>query len=209
MPGNLLVSRSVYKGDKKTVSVGEVLPPGCTGTTGGCAGTSGAIADGSYPFVFNNDTYDGSFGITSPIYLDEITPWGFKIRTIEVPNSLQPHVNSQTDQLVTSFSSKSEISLHLSTDSKYITFMGYVAPVNALDISNSNTLAAPDPTNPVGENAYRAVASMDRWGNFTFTETNAYSGNNGRAAVLNNSNGANFFTPPGTREMERIRSLMA
>ncbi|HEY1913500.1 MAG TPA: hypothetical protein VGG73_21415, partial [Vicinamibacterales bacterium] len=47
-PGNLLVSRSVYKGSKKTVSLGEVLPPGCTGTTGGCAGTSGAIADGSY-----------------------------------------------------------------------------------------------------------------------------------------------------------------
>ena len=32
---------------------------------------------------------------------------------------------------------------------------------------------------------------------FRFTETNAYSGNNGRAAVLNNSNGANFFYTAG------------
>ena len=29
-----------------------------------------------YPYVFNNDTVDGSFGVTSPIILDELTPSG-------------------------------------------------------------------------------------------------------------------------------------
>ncbi|MGA8530372.1 MAG: hypothetical protein WB622_11705 [Acidobacteriaceae bacterium] len=74
----------------------------------------------------------------------------------------------------------------MSLDGQYLTFMGYVAPVNAIDASNSNTPGAVDDTNPVGENYYRAVARMDRWGNFTFTETNAYSGNNGRSVILNN-----------------------
>lgn len=194
---DLIVSRSVYKGNAGTVKVGEVLPPGCASTTGRCAGASGAIADGTYPYVFNNDTYDGSFGVTSPIYLDELTPWGRTVRTIEVPNSLKRGVKGNSNQLVTSFSSKSELALHLSTDGKYLTFMGYVAPVNAIDISNSNTPLAPDPTNPVGETNYRAVATMDAEGHFTYTETNAYSGNNGRAAILNDTHGANVFYMAG------------
>jgi hypothetical protein len=194
-PGNLVVSRSVYKGHADTVKLGEVLPPGCTSSL--CAGTSGAIADGTYPNVFNNDTYDGSFGITSPIYLDEMTPLGAVVRTVEVPNSLKEEVGKESNQLVTSFSSKSELALHLSTDSKYLTFMGYVAPVNAVDASNSNTPGVVDPTNPVGENYYRTVATMDAHGKFTFTETNAYSGNNGRAVILNNSGGADFFYTAG------------
>jgi hypothetical protein len=194
-PGNLVVSRSTYKGHADTVKLGEVLPPGCTGTL--CAGTSGAIADGTYPEVFNNDTYDASFGITSPIYLDEITPLGAVVRTLQVPSNLLEEVGQDSNQMVTSFSSKSELALHLSTDAKYLTFMGYVAPVNAVDVSNSNTPAAIDPTNPVGESYYRAVARVDKHGTFTFTETNAYSGNNGRAVILNDSNGANFFYTAG------------
>ena len=35
-----------------------------------------ATADGSYPGVFNNVLADGSFGITSPIFLNEVTPAG-------------------------------------------------------------------------------------------------------------------------------------
>ena len=195
-PGNLVVSRSVYT-PNNAVTVGEVLPPGCTGTTGGCSPATGAIAGSTYPYVFNNDTYDASFGITSKIVLDEITPFGFLIGSLEVPNSTQRGIGKESNQLVTSFSSKSELALHLSLDRKYLTFMGYVAPVNAVDISNSNTPAAIDPTNPVGENTYRAVATVDRQGRFTFTETNAYSGNNGRAVVYNNVDGNNYFYTAG------------
>ena len=50
-----------------------------------------------------------------------------------------------------------------------------------------------DPTNPVGENVYRAVAIMDRYGKFRVTATNAYSGNNGRAAILNNAAGVVYL----------------
>src|SRR5208337_733147 len=112
-------------------------------------------------------------------------------------NSLQRGITTTSDQLVTSFSSKSELGLHLSTDGRYLTFMGYVAPVNAVDVSNSNTPGVVDPTNPVGENVYRAVAVMDKEGKFHFTETNAYSGNNGRAAILNNLDGAYYFFTAG------------
>jgi hypothetical protein len=179
LPGNLLVSRTVYSNKAATVKVGEVLPPNCAATTGGCSAPSGAPFDGTYPLVWNDVLYDASFGITSAIFLDEVTPLGFPLRTIAVP----------TKDLVTSFSSKSELALNLSTDGRQITFMGYVAAPDSVDVSNSNTPGAVDPTDPVGVAFLRAVAQMDSRGQFQFTETNAYSGNNGRAAVLNNTNG--------------------
>jgi hypothetical protein len=41
------------------------------------------------------------------------------------------------------------------------------------------------------------VAEVDAEGRFRFTETNAYSGNNGRAAILNDKNGANVVYTAG------------
>ena len=196
-PGNLVVSRSVYDNKASNVTVGEQLPPNCASTQGGCAGGAGAPYNGAYPFVFNNDLYDSNFGITSRIDLDQIDPLGILINTLQVPNSLQRGITSSSDQLVTSFSSKSEIGLHLSLSGKYISFMGYVAPVDALDVSNSNTPAAVDPTNPVGDAYYRAVAAVDATGTFHFTETNAYSGNNGRSAILNDLDGNDLFYTAG------------
>jgi hypothetical protein len=193
-PGTLVVSRSVYDNNANNVKVGASLPSGCANTVGPCVA---AVSNGTYPFVFNNDTVDSSFGITSKIFLDEITPFGFLLDSLEVPNSSLKNVHTGSNQLVTSFSSKSEMALNLSTDGKLLTFMGYVAPINTLDVSNSNTPGVIDPTNPVGTTFFRAVATVDRNGKFTFTETNAYSGNNGRAAILNNSNGANFFYTAG------------
>jgi hypothetical protein len=191
---NLVVSRSVYDNNANNIAVGTQLPPNCAKTVGPCAP---ATNNGTYPFVFNNVIPDPAFGITSKIFLDQITPSGFLLDSLEVPNSSLKNIHSGSNQLVTSFSSKSEIALNLSTDGKLLTFMGYVAPVNTIDASNSNTPGAIDPTNPVGINFFRAVATVDSKGKFTFTETNAYSGNNGRAAILNNTNGANFFYTAG------------
>ena len=196
-PGNLVVSRSVYDNNPQNVQVGEILPPNCAQTQGGCGGPGGAPYNGSYPLVWNDDAYDGSFGITSKIYLDQMFPFGFVINSLEVPNSSQRGIGGSSDQLVTSFSSKSELALNLSTDHKYLTFAGYVAAIDQLDASNANTPGAIDPTNPVGENVYRAEAQVDAYGQFQFTETNAYSGNNGRAVIWNNSNGADFFYTAG------------
>ena len=191
-PGLLVVSRSVYDNVSSNVQTGEVLPPNCKNTQAGCPTTgNGATNDGTYPYVWNNVLYDPSFGITARIFLDTITPGGQTVSSLEVPNSLHPGQGG--DQLVTSFSSKSELALNLSSDGRYLTFMGYVAPVNAIDVSNANTPGANDPTNPDGQAFYRAVARLDSEGHFTFTETNAYSGNNGRAAILNNSGGNQGF----------------
>jgi hypothetical protein len=193
-PGNLVVSRSVYDNNAKNVKVGALLPPNCTNTVGPCVA---ATNNGKYPGVFNNVIPDAAFGITSTIFLDQITPSGFLLDSLEVPNSSLKKVGTESNQLVTSFSSKSEIALHLSTDGKLLSFMGYVAPVDTIDASNSNTPGVIDPTNPVGTSYYRAVATVNHAGKFTFTLTNAYSGNNGRSAILNNSNGADVFYTAG------------
>ena len=196
-PGNLVVSRSVYDNNPNNVTVGEILPPNCANTQGGCSAPSGAPYNGIYPLVWNDDAYDASFGITSKIYLDQMFPFGFVIDSLEVPNSSERGIKGSSDQLVTSFSSKSELALNLSTDGQSLTFSGYVAPIDQIDVSNSNTAGAVDPTNPVGENFYRAEAQVDRFGRFQFTETNAYSGNNGRAVIWNNSNGDSFLYTAG------------
>ena len=211
---SLVLSRSVYAGTPSILTpvpslTPTELPPGCVIppaipldsppvpagdvpvplTAGGevpvkvkgCAVS--AVADGTYPTVFNNDTSDGSFGVTSPIYLDNITTDGLLLSTLPIP----------TDQIVTSFSSKSELALNLSLDKKSITFVGYrgnaanPTMVNLFDVSNSNTPGVIDPTNPVVSQYYRAVAEVDADGHIQYTEGNAYSGNNGRAAIKGDS----------------------
>jgi hypothetical protein len=59
---------------------------------------------------------------------------------------------------------------------------GFLTAPNQLDVSNSNTPGAVDPTNPVRSNYYRSVAEVDANGQITVTDGNADSGNNGRAA---------------------------
>ncbi len=179
----MLVSTSVWSSDANIVAGTTQLPPGCGAASDPCAT---AIADGSYPQVFNNDAVDGSFGVTQPIVLDELDPTtNAQIAQLTVPNSLQSGVTSSSDQMVTSFSSKSELALNLSTDDNYVTYMGYVAPIETLDVTNTNTPGVIDSTNPVTAAYYRAVAQLDQNGNLQFTETNAYNGNNGRAAIIN------------------------
>jgi hypothetical protein len=192
LPGQLLISRSVYGASPSIIQPGvTVLPPACTTA---CAT---ATADGTYPYVWDNDLADPSFGITSKVFIDQVTPTGFPLSSIEVPNSGESNVSAASDQMVTSFSSKSELGLNLSTDGRDVTFMGYDAPVDALDVSNSNTPGATDPTNPDGQAFYRVVAKLDSGGKFHFTRTNAYSGNNGRAAILDNTGGANAIFTAG------------
>ena len=67
--GNLLVSESRYTSVPDLVPGQTQLPPGCT--SGNCVT---ATAGGDYPGVFNNALVDGSFGVTEPIFLAQITP---------------------------------------------------------------------------------------------------------------------------------------
>jgi hypothetical protein len=212
----LVLSRSDYEGTASTVTIGEALPLGCLGGSTGLtvdvpltAGGTAAVAvpcgvatdNGEYPNIFdthnvwNNSNSDGSFGVTSPIFLDYLKTDGSPLGTLPIP----------TDQIVTSFSSKSELALNRSVDGRSITFMGYrggigcggtaVSPTrpNLLDTSASNTPGVCDPTNPVITTFesdpvvpaayYRAVAEVDADGHISFTDGNAYSGDNGRAAI--------------------------
>ena len=182
IPGNLLVSESYFSQDPGIVAGQTQLPPGCT--AGNCVT---ATAGGSYPQVFNNALADGSFGVTSRIFLAEMTPWGRPLGTLEVP----------ADELVTSFSSKSELALNLSPDGRTVSFMGYATSPDNVDVSNSNTPGVIDPTNPVPGAYYRAVAQLSDRGRFEFTETNAYSGNNGRAAITAEAGGKELIYTAG------------
>ncbi len=151
----LVLSRSVYTGTASSITVGETLPPGCVTTTitlpllsGGTTTVKvkcgSATFDGTFPAVFNNGASDGNFGITSPIFLDYLTTDGYRLGTLPIPDDL----------IVTSFSSKSELSVNLAADGRSITFMGYqggsgypTGP-NLLDVSASNTPGLIDLTNP-------------------------------------------------------------
>jgi hypothetical protein len=192
LPGNLVVSGSYYTGQADLFTPGVTeLPPGCTGS-----GCTAAVADGSYPYVFNNDASDPSFGVTSPVFLDQITPGGRLVNVLRVPDGNGPG-GTRADHVVTSFSSKSELALNLSTDGRDLTFMGYYATPNTVDASNANTPGAIDPTNPVTSAYYRVAAEVNQSGRISYTLTNAYSGDNGRAAILNNSGGDNVLYMAG------------
>ncbi|MDE2468676.1 MAG: hypothetical protein KGL35_08025 [Bradyrhizobium sp.] len=192
-PGHLLLSRTVYDNNAVSITAGTTqLPPNCT--PGNCAT---ANVGSTYPQVFNNDQVDGSFGVTARIILDELKLDGNLAQSLEVPNSGDRDVTTSRDQMVTSFSSKSEMALNLSLDHRTVSFMGYLAPIGAIDVSNSNTPDVVDPTNPVSSSYFRVAATVDENGHFRFTKTNAYSGNNGRAAILNDANGVDVFYTTG------------
>jgi hypothetical protein len=193
-PDTLVLSRSVYEGTPSLLVPGvTLLPPGCVagtvnvpliagGTTPVAVTCSTPIADGTFPGVFNNSAADGHFGITSPIFLDNLTTDGHLIGSLAIP----------TDQIVTSFSSKSELAVNRSVDGRSITFMGYRgAPgfptaVNVFDVSNANSPGVIDPTNAAVGQYYRSVAEVDSRGHLRITEGNAYSGDNGRGAIKGN-----------------------
>ena len=194
-PGTLVLTRTVYAGTPSLLVPNvTVLPPGCVAQTVNVpliAGGTTPVAvtcvtptnDGTFPTIFNNAAVDGHFGITSPIFLDNLTPDGHRLGTLKIP----------TDQIVTSFTSKSELAIHLSTDHKSVTFVGYrggpgfVTGVNIFDVSNGNTPGLIDPTNAAVGQYYRSVAEVDAHGHLMVTEGNAYSGDNGRGAVKGGS----------------------
>jgi hypothetical protein len=185
-PGNLLVTTGVWTTNADITAGTTQLPPNCATANPAYVTCETAVAPGSYPIVFNNDASDGSFGVTEPIVLDEVNPYnGRVVKAVTVPDN-----PADGDYLTTSFSSKSELAVNQSTDDRYDTFVGYVAPPGTIDASNANTPGEIDPT--IADSAtpvYRAVAQVNAAGRFEFTETNAFSGDNGRAAILDPEDG--------------------
>jgi len=181
---SLVISSSSYdrtQGAVASLAVGTKLAASATAT-------SSAVTGNNYVTVWNNATVDSSFGVTSAIQLTDIDATsGAVLSKLTVP----------TDQVVTSFPSKSEVGLHVTTDASgpHLVFMAYAGPgVGALDVSNTDAVSGQDPTNPVSfafGSSYafaRTIVSMDGNGHFSYTPTVNYGGNNGRSALLG-SNG--------------------
>ena len=204
--GSLVISSSTYdptKGAVASLMVGTPLPDTATQSVP-------AVAENNYVAVWNNASVDGSFGVTSPIELMDVDAFSGRVRhRLAVP----------TDEVVTSFSSKSELGLHFIRDWREprLVFVAYAgAGVGALDVSNSDAVAGQDLTNPVifafGSSYafHRTIVSMDEYRRFAYTPTIAYGGNNGRSALLgsnglfyavgnaNNGNAAAFGPANGT-----------
>ena len=235
--GSIVLSGTVYGGTADTVVPGESLPPGCLNTgpvmtpnpatvnvplIGSSSTTPVTVScgfasdNGEAPNlkdnhnVWNNANSDPSFGVSSPIVLWNLNKEGHLLGTLNVPS----------DEIVTSFSSKSELALNRSTDGRSLTFMGYrggpgcptltldpttniltqgtnVGPTsptapNLIDVSASSTPGLCDPSDPavasfVGATNptayYRSVAEVDAQGNISYTDGDAYSGDNSRAAI--------------------------
>ena len=185
-PGDLAVTYSVYPGlaNPYTGSTGGYATPDIVAGTTVLPISPPVVASngGSYPGVFSNTAVDANFGVTSPIYLGQITPTGTMVSTTDL---------TALTGITTSFSSKSELSLNQSTNGGALTLSGYNAPVGTIDVSNANTPNHIDPTNTDTQTpTNRSVVQVNADGTVQVTSTNAYSGNNGRAAILaNNVNG--------------------
>ena len=193
--GSLVISTTTYS---DTGAVATLNPSsGVAQLPGANAGQSMApVANGQFQNVFDNASVDGSFGVTSAITLEDLNP---STGTVNQSMAINPAIVS------TSFSSKSELGLNIAYTSRgaVLTFMGYAGGgVGNLDVSNSDTTAYADTTNPVtsffapthgGAYAFnRSVVAVSANGSYTVTQTLAYGGNNGRGAVLA-ANG-NYYT---------------
>ena len=106
---SLLVTTTTYQ------DVGQVagLVAGSTAIPGGTAVSNGALNT-----VWNNSKVDGQFGVTSPLTLQDLSATSAKLLASET---------LPTNQIVTSFSSKSELGLSIARTASgpVATFMGY------------------------------------------------------------------------------------
>lgn len=178
-PGTLVISSTTYdktQGDVATLSKGSLI-----GTTNKAVT---AVAGNNYVDVWDNDSVDGNFGVTSAIRLSDVDPVTGRVRHSGVV---------PTDQVVTSFSSKSEGGIRITQawPNARLVIVGYAgAGIGRFDVSNSDAVAGQDLSNPVtiafgSDYAFaRTVVSIDSEGNIGYTPTIAYGGDNGRGGLL-------------------------
>jgi hypothetical protein len=137
----------------------------------------------SFPQIFNDPSITG---IQGNIFLDYYgtTPGARRRGTLPLTAA---SVTQGQPVITTSFSSKSEGSLHLSLDGHYLTYMGYNAAAGLEGVSNSET-TSPNAQIPGGCSPTpcydRAVALVKYDGTVIVTPQNfAYSGDNPRGAI--------------------------
>ncbi len=202
-PSDLIVSGTTYADVGQAASLvagSSVLAPNSK-----TLATTVATANGQFQNVFLNAGADAAFGVTSQIFLQnyatsstyEIDP-GAVVGSFSSKSELALNVSSDGSAITfmaynpqTSFSSTGTGGIAAVTT-------GGSNNLGLLDISNSNTPGLVDPTNTVNASAYRSVTqvsiasllggggTLSNGSGLSVTNTNAYSGNNGRAVVLYN-----------------------
>jgi hypothetical protein len=187
VPGDLLVTASTYV--DPGFSIGAALPisTGATATAGSafCGNANCSVS------VWNNGSVDANFGISSGITLKSLNPG---TGALDASLDVTALAAAQGLSVVTSFASKSELAINVTPDGSGLTFMAYQSSTGKLDISNSQ---APGTVNDPGNNdtatpTARSVVQLTLGTQkVQQTLTTAYSGNNGRAAVLG-SNGSYY-----------------
>ena len=134
----------------------------------------------TFPQIFTNANVSG---IQGNIFLDYYGTQAGAPRRSTL--ALTASSVAQGQPITTSFSSKSEGSLHLSLDGHYLTYMGYNSLAGLEGVSNSET-TNPDAqiTGATGPFYDRAVALIKYDGTVTVTpQSFAYSGDNPRGAI--------------------------
>jgi hypothetical protein len=119
LPNSVIISSTTY--DNSQGAIASLAKGSFIGTTNKAPL---AVAGNDYVNVWSNTSADANFGVTTPIVLTAIEPnSGHVFGSIRVP----------TDQVVTSFSSKSEGSLNFGRDAKgpHVTIVGYAGAVAA------------------------------------------------------------------------------
>ena len=169
-PGDLVVSSTLYQGNAGTLAVGQTLPSGFTATY-----------NGSFPNVFKNTTPDPSFGVTSPIFLTQYMLGGTNAAPVVTKQNTIDF--TALTGIVTSFASKSEGALNVSPNGQNLTLLDYKTTVNQFDVSNSNSPAVQEPGNYTANATARTIVNLTTNGVTAVLPTNAYNGNNGRAAI--------------------------
>ena len=169
-PGDLIISSTLYQGNVSTLAVGQTLPSG-----------PAATYNGSFPNVFKNTTPDPSFSVTSPIFLTQYMLGG--TNAIPVVNKQNTIDFTALTGIVTSFASKSEGALNVSPNGQNLTLLDYKTTVNQFDISNSNSPAVQEPGNYTANATARTIVNLTTNGVTAVLPTNAFNGNNGRAAI--------------------------
>jgi hypothetical protein len=188
---DLLVSSSTYT--DPGFAVGAALPN--SGSVTAVASSAFCTTSNCSGNVWNNASVDANFGITSNLYVSNVNTTS---GTIDNTVNVSALAAAQGINLNTSFSSKSEGAINFTPNGTGITFMDYNTTAGQLDVSNANTPGIIEPGNTdTAAATYRGVAQLTLANNgLQYTTTNAYNGNNGRAAILG-SNGYYYMVGNG------------
>ena len=183
IPGALIVSSSTYAGTADTVTVGQTLPGGGT-----------AIANGTYPNVFENATVDGSFGVTSPLILGQYVLHGHDRSAFLINDPERDRPDRHRHQL--QLQVRNRRSTIVDDEKRFDLYGLQGADQHARRLEFQYALPCRSEQSGCCELS-AAIVEIDGDRSTRVTPVNTYSGNNRRAAILNDSYGQKIYYTAG------------